>query len=376
MHRAFPLKNTLCDALGKFDLCYSRIIILQGKKNVYIVQGNIDFTNEETEILVFQKTTTTLLTSEMQIKLPQNGPEPLCVNNSLPIMKTILCQKFFDYQIEEKTRAFGMMGSLSILDGYFLILIQDAEKIGMILKHEIYKVTRIQVFPIYQVTDESKIYKYLNDYLNGDNLFYFSYTYDLTNPLHKNFLLGFKNTVDYWPEIQKPLFMWNNHVADNLCSTNQEFDKNRWIIKLMHGFYEEIKSDVLANTISVHLISRRMVQNSGTRYNRRGLNNMGFAANFVETEQLVINQTLSSDKKPLLSSYIQVRGSVPLYWYQETSFLQPKPPIKSRKNVDEFSYGSQKHFGDMISLYGPKIICLNLMKKAYLSDSHKNQETK
>jgi len=39
--------------------------------------------------------------------------------------------------------------------------------------------------------------------------------------------------------------------------------------------------------IEVVLISRRSIHRAGTRYNARGLDNLGNAANFVETEQIV-----------------------------------------------------------------------------------------
>jgi hypothetical protein len=47
----------------------------------------------------------------------------------------------------------------------------------------------------------------------------------------------------------------------------------------------------------------------GFRFTARGADSAGHVANFVETEQLL----LSSDG---LSSFVQIRGSIPLQWAQ------------------------------------------------------------
>lgn len=59
------------------------------------------------------------------------------------------------------------------------------------------------------------------------------------------------------------------------------------------------------------LISRRSVLRSGTRFNARGIDDAGNAANFVETEQVV-----QIDESKYLS-YVMVRGSVPIFWEQK-----------------------------------------------------------
>ncbi len=55
---------------------------------------------------------------------------------------------------------------------------------------------------------------------------------------------------------------------------------------------------------------------------------LGFCANDVETEQIVQDLscgTLRADAH--FSSYVQMRGSIPLFWAQEIQTLVPKPPI-------------------------------------------------
>lgn len=56
----------------------------------------------------------------------------------------------------------------------------------------------------------------------------------------------------------------------------------------------------------------------------------GDVANEVETEQIVHDASVMSFTAGSYSSYVQVRGSVPLYWSQDISTMMPKPPIRCK----------------------------------------------
>lgn len=60
-------------------------------------------------------------------------------------------------------------------------------------------------------------------------------------------------------------------------------------------------------------------------YLKRGVNDRGRVANDVETEQIVIEEEAGSYKGKM-SSAVQMRGSIPLFWSQEVSKF-PKPDI-------------------------------------------------
>ena len=55
------------------------------------------------------------------------------------------------------------------------------------------------------------------------------------------------------------------------------------------------------------VISRLSSERAGTRFQVRGVNDFGRVANFAETEQVIF----IGDE---VSSFIQIRGSVPLFW--------------------------------------------------------------
>lgn len=50
-------------------------------------------------------------------------------------------------------------------------------------------------------------------------------------------------------------------------------------------------------------------------------------ANEVETEQLVHDANISCLRSGRFSSFVQIRGSVPVFWSQDPNKMVPKPPI-------------------------------------------------
>ena len=65
-------------------------------------------------------------------------------------------------------------------------------------------------------------------------------------------------------------------------------------------------------------------------YLKRGVNDRGRVANDVETEQLVFDEEAGS-RKGKMTSVVQMRGSIPLFWSQEASRFSPKPDIFCEK---------------------------------------------
>jgi hypothetical protein len=98
----------------------------------------------------------------------------------------------------------------------------------------------------------------------------------------------------------------------------------------------------------------------------------GFVANDVETEQIVhdANTTFFSyppgkhGLNPSFTSFVQHRGSIPLYWSQEAAGMQAKPPIQLNV-LDPYYTSGAKHFDQMMSRYSTPIIVLNLVKVRY-----------
>ena len=84
-----------------------------------------------------------------------------------------------------------------------------------------------------------------------------------------------------------------------------------WLLPLIHGYFEQKYCSVYSRRISVCLISRRSAQFAGTRYLKRGINERGWSANHVETEQIVHERCAGDKTDGQFTSYVQVRPFVP-----------------------------------------------------------------
>ena len=66
----------------------------------------------------------------------------------------------------------------------------------------------------------------------------------------------------------------------------------------------------------------------------------GYVANDVETEQIVSEMLTTSFHapgpklyaNPSYTAYVQHRGSIPLYWMQDSTGVSPKPDIERRQS--------------------------------------------
>ena len=76
----------------------------------------------------------------------------------------------------------------------------------------------------------------------------------------------------------------------------------------------------------------------------------GQCANDVELEQIVHEEGVGEGT---FSSFLQVRGSIPTFWAQETSVTMPKPPIVLNR-IDPTYAASQLHFVDLLERYSGK----------------------
>lgn len=128
-----------------------------------------------------------------------------------------------------------------------------------------------------------------------------------------------------------------------------------WMLEVIHGFISQSNISIFGRPVYVCLIARRSTRFAGTRYLKRGANFMGDVANEVETEQIAIDGHR-------LSSFVQMRGSIPSHWSQDNSKIVPKPQIQLDL-PDPYSLTPGKHFARLFFQFGSPIIILNLVKK-------------
>uniref|UniRef100_H2UNN1 FIG4 phosphoinositide 5-phosphatase n=1 Tax=Takifugu rubripes TaxID=31033 RepID=H2UNN1_TAKRU len=294
--------------------------------------------------------------------------------------------------------AFGIVGFVRFLEGYYIVLITKRRKMADIGGHSIYKIEDTSM--IYIPNDSVRVThpdegRYIRIFQNVDlsSNFYFSYSYDLSHSLQYNLTL-LQRPYELWTsppssaeeEVQtqtKPdsfdifedeglpaqmvygvrnepyyKYVWNGKLLERI----KDIVHQDWLMYIIHGFCGQSKLLIYGRPVHITLIARRSSKFAGTRFLKRGANCEGDVANEVETEQIVHDASVMSFTAGSYSSFVQVRGSVPLYWSQDISTMMPKPPIRLDQ-ADPYAHVAGLHFDQMLQRFGSPIIILNLVKK-------------
>jgi SacI homology domain len=86
-------------------------------------------------------------------------------------------------------------------------------------------------------------------------------------------------------------------------------DADEWILPFMSAHIEyQTDCEIEGEKFSMIFVSRRSRFRQGCRFTKRGIDEAGNVANFVETEQIL----QFVDNK--ITSYVQIRGSIPIPW--------------------------------------------------------------
>ncbi|KAA8534734.1 hypothetical protein F0562_029824 [Nyssa sinensis] len=153
------------------------------------------------------------------------------------------------------------------------------------------------------------------------------------------------------------MFVWNEFLTRGIRNLLQN---TVWTVALVYGFFKQATLSISGRDFKMTLIARRSRHYAGTRYLKRGVNDKGRVANDVETEQIVFEDV--PEGFPMqISSVVQNRGSIPLFWSQETSRLNLKPDIILSKKDQNYK-ATRLHFENLAKRYGNPIIILNLIK--------------
>jgi len=228
-------------------------------------------------------------------------------------------------------------------------------------------------------------------------------------------------------DVSESRFVWNTGISGAFEEFN--IDKH-WLVPVVQGhcgwttitmqmdlkplIEGDLSKDLpdKKHQLDIYLIGRREWIRSGTRYHCRGINKDGHVSNFVETEMIIhlgyadpsfpgvipqgvhrlppsqrqvlveqFGRAYSNDSHELgfgWSSFLQIRGSVPLYWEQSmfgrgTNPAQPPPVlsifrnpnplsnVKSDKYTEQLNTQAyQTHFRSLRREYGD-VWCFNLL---------------
>lgn len=247
---------------------------------------------------------------------------------------------------------YGIVGIVHLLAGPYLIVVVERRRVGdingqviwRIKATEAYSYTRTSLHLTEQQNQYNKMYTAMVQAVLSTPNFYYSTTYDLSHTLQKLF----NTTPDFVQmglmERADQRFVWNHHLMSELSN---QVELRKFCLPIIHGFVYIKPCAINGHGFTFALISRRSCYRAGTRMFMRGLDSEGHAANFVETEQIIEGDFARS-------SFVQTRGSIPLFWSQLPNLRYKPPPTLTAgyNHLEAF----QKHFDNQIYTYGNQVI--------------------
>ncbi|GMM33692.1 phosphatidylinositol-3,5-bisphosphate 5-phosphatase [Saccharomycopsis crataegensis] len=352
----------------------------------------------------------------------------------------------------KRISCYGLLGFIKFTHNYYLHTVTERSIVGILGGHNIYKIDSTKLIPVINeknkthfkknsskdaLDNEQRFLSIFEDFSLDQN-FYFSYTYDITNTLQKNFmnekfkafkyktqqknsnlskdyndstiihqkgqspetgensnseinisssinpdhtiindvdnedrvksLLGTEEEAENYLGSYNEMFVWNIALLKPAVSVfDRTFD---WFQPIIHGFFNQANISIYNKKIYITVIARRSHHFAGARFLKRGVNDKGNVANEVESEQIVCDELTTSFHdnangyfmNPRYTSFVQHRGSIPLFWTQDSNIKIAKPPISMTLN-DPFYSVSALHFEKLFKRYGSKLFILNLIKQ-------------
>jgi hypothetical protein len=283
--------------------------------------------------------------------------------------------------LKHKASFWGLLGFIRFTGPYYMLYVTKRSQVAMVGGHYVYQVDGTEMLPLTPASsvrskadkhqEEPRFVAIMNT-LDLTRSFYFSYSYDVTRTLQHNIMRERQALQEGLPEpLQRDhndMFVWNHHL---LKPAKEEMTNTYdWCLSIIHGYVDQAALSVYwGRVVYVTIIARRSRFFAGARYLKRGANDLGYVANDVETEQIVSEMLTTSFHapgptlfaNPNYTSYVQHRGSIPLFWTQDSTGVSPKPDIELNL-VDPFYSAAAMHFDNLFDRYGAPIYVLDLVK--------------
>ncbi|RMY69017.1 hypothetical protein D0863_06746 [Hortaea werneckii] len=278
-----------------------------------------------------------------------------------------------------KYNFWGLLGFIRFTEAFYMLIITKRQQVATIGGHYVYQIEDTELVPLTtgassrfmrdRNAEEARFLGILGN-LDLNKSFYFSYSYDITRSLQEN-IIRQRQALNDVQQTASPdfngMFVWNNHLLKPaIVSLKHPFD---WCLPIIHGFIDQAALDIFGRSVYITIIGRRSRFFAGARFLKRGINDLGYVANDVESEQIVAEKLTTSFHapgprpyaSPTYTSYLHHRGSIPLYWTQDNSGVSPKPDIDLNLS-DPFYQPAALHFDNLFERYGCPIYVLNLIK--------------
>ncbi|KAK7020499.1 SacI homology domain-containing protein [Favolaschia claudopus] len=163
-------------------------------------------------------------------------------------------------------------------------------------------------------------------------------------------------TLPLWRRVDRK-FWWNEWMSKPFIDAGV----HPYVLPIMQGFYQvskfTIPPDPLTHDeyaeVDYIIVSRRSRDRAGLRYQRRGIDDDAHVANFVETETIM---RVEREGRSNVFAYIQLRGSIPLFWTQTGYGLKPPPLLATDRTPEQHMDALKRHFQQTVPKYGPHSI--------------------
>ncbi|XP_058828017.1 synaptojanin-1 [Topomyia yanbarensis] len=289
----------------------------------------------------------------------RNKPETLLFESQAVAVLSAQETEIVRKQYTKVLDAYGCLGVLQLNAGdsslLYLVMVTGCFSVGKILDSEIFRITQTQFVSLqYQPSNEDRISE-IRKVLNSGT-FYFSFL----NPTASSSLQqnGGRFNFDITLSAQRRRrttdtdnrFFWNRMLFIHMLRFG--VDCNFWLLKTMCGSVEIRTVYAGSKQARAAIISRLSCERAGTRFNVRGTNDEGCVANFVETEQCIY---LENE----ISSYVQTRGSVPLFW-EQPGVQVGSHKVKLSRGYESSKSAFDRHMISMKARYGKQAI-VNLL---------------
>ncbi|KAJ1631334.1 SacI homology domain-containing protein, partial [Pavlovales sp. CCMP2436] len=284
-----------------------------------------------------------------------------------------------------------LLGTLGVGDGaFFLVSVTDSEEMirrNVLGAGSVRSVKRVVFTPLdpqasfvldgarpgaTEPSAASKILAQLRSDLEDGGFYYSPDGFDLTATLQRQARQRttqsrFDGSAGVHSRASDARFYWNAQLLQPFTAAAVD---EAWLAPVMRGYVGCAEGRMCEGRLAsaTILLSRRACQHAGTRYHTRGSNDDGHAANFVESELVMVVVRMPGQQQPggepqlqgpWRASYVQTRGSVPLFWSQSGMQYRPKPVLHRTpaQNVAVL----RKHMATQAAYYGEPLAVLSLL---------------
>ncbi|KAK4199132.1 putative inositol-1,4,5-trisphosphate 5-phosphatase [Triangularia verruculosa] len=292
-----------------------------------------------------------------------------------------------DYRPLTPRPIYGTLGLISIGRDVFLCVITQASRVATIRPGEtVERIEAVQFFCLNTADYDDIIVDAYNDVdsdaasvygqglgrnqivehpcqelqkLLGNGTFYYSTDFDVTNRMQDRPADAEAFNIDNFDES----FLWNSFMIRPLVEfrsrlqqqAREDLDASRILTSAIRGFCRSwaipqssapLRTGKTGLPSYLTVTSRLSCKRAGTRFNARGIDDDGNVANFVETE------TTYWSPEGVVFSYVQVRGSVPVFWEQAAVLMPNQQKISITRSADGTQPAFDKHFSDLEKAYG------------------------